>query len=86
VAFDFIRRETPTVMNGRVVRWREAIVSADGELVESGAPNALEISASRDGVMIQGYSAIYALPETRKRLMEVLDEAFEEYGRMSGRR
>lgn len=47
--FGFEVHENPTVMSGYVVRWKER-----------GPINALEISASRDGIMLQGQSHPYA--------------------------
>lgn len=65
----FTRRETLTIMDGLVVRWQE----------DRGKSAALEVSASRNGIMVSGYSASYTDVE---RLHVLLDLAQAEYDRL----
>lgn len=66
----FLRRDTPTIMSGRVVRWRE----------KSDYGNVMEISASRDGVMLQGYSGrLINSAEILAEYQRILQKAFTTY-------
>lgn len=70
----FTRQDTPTVMDGLVVRYKNGEFQGD-----------LEISASRNGVMISGYSRAI---KSKKDLMEFsmcMTKAYRQYERISSR-
>ncbi len=56
-------------MDGLVIRWTE----------ESKGEQPLEISASKNGVMIQGFSECYNNREQKDRVIELLDIAYTEH-------
>lgn len=64
----FTRKETPTIMSGRVIRWQLNADPFDGE-----------ISASRDGVLICGHWPVLSDPEALVEIKAILDEAQREH-------
>lgn len=73
---NFTRTENPTIMDGRVIRYRE----------KGGNENTknLEISASRNGVMLQGYSFCITSEERLSDYIKTMRKAFREYQWMVG--
>lgn len=67
----FSRTEDSTMLDGTVIRWKE-----------SDKRGALEISASKNGVMMQGYSELYNTKEGKDRLVSLLDTAYQESERL----
>lgn len=66
----FEREETPTIMEGRVVRWKGKVPWA----------NYPEISASRNGVLISGAWPVVTDVES---IISQLNEALREYGQLA---
>lgn len=73
----FYRTENHTIMSGRVVRWDQE--KPDSRL------NGMEVSASRDGVMVQGYSRAMQSVDDLKAVLD-LAQAEHEAMRQTSRR
>lgn len=69
----FARKETPTIMDGLVIRWQ----------LGGGGPFTGEISASRNGVLICGTWPTFRDPEALVEIKAILDEAYREHHRMA---
>jgi len=70
---EFEREETPTVMDGTVIRWQARDMWA----------NYPEINASRNGVSISG---CWPVMKNVEQVKAILDEAYSEHLRLSKER
>ena len=63
----FTKEETPTIMDGKVIRWK---------LENVNWPNKPEISASRNGVLISGAWPVVSSREPIDQIISQLNEAY----------